>query len=123
MVSLAHCLVYSGLHPSVYHGYISVPQIYHGALHPGLYPRLTGIQSIPGKIENLAIRNDERLVPDLSVTPACFTDGLQPDIETGCAQYLLCGGGRVWRFTCPPGLKFDARIGGCNWHTEVDGSC
>ena len=28
----------------------------------------------------------------------------------------------MWRFTCPPGLKFDAKIGGCNWETEVDGT-
>ena len=87
LVSLAQCLVplypmmgYYGLHPGL-----------HPSLYPGLYPGLSSLQS-PSTQD---AEDGFRLVLDLPVTSACSTEGLHPDIETECAQYFLCGGGRV----------------------------
>merc|ERR1712209_383762 len=56
----------------------------------------------------------------------CPADGLFPDVNSGCKAYYNCNGGQVWRYNCPPGLKFDAsygQTGSCNWEQMVDDNC
>ena len=54
---------------------------------------------------------------------SCAGDGLFPDPPSACRGYFRCSGDKLWRYNCPPGLRFDASIGSCNWELLVNDDC